>query len=108
MYCSTARTPSSACPRSRSASCPAQAARSTAIDKAVAKGKITEAKRDEVLARIYPTVDAADAKGCDFVIEAVFESPELKKQVFAEIEDYVDNDALLGSNTSTLPITGLA
>ncbi|MBF6150051.1 3-hydroxyacyl-CoA dehydrogenase NAD-binding domain-containing protein [Nocardia nova] len=78
------------------------------LDKAVAKGKITDAKRDEVLARIHPTVDAADAKGCDFVVEAVFESPELKKQVFAEIVDFVDEDALLGSNTSTLPITDLA
>ncbi|MTE16713.1 3-hydroxyacyl-CoA dehydrogenase NAD-binding domain-containing protein [Nocardia aurantiaca] len=78
------------------------------LDKAVANGKISEAKRDEVLARIHPTVDAADAKGCDFVVEAVFESPELKKQVFAEIEDYVDDDALLGSNTSTLPISDLA
>ncbi|MGA4791368.1 3-hydroxyacyl-CoA dehydrogenase NAD-binding domain-containing protein [Nocardia sp. AB354] len=78
------------------------------LDKAVSKGKITEAKRDEVLARILPTGDASDAKGCDFVVEAVFESPELKKQVFAEIVDYVDDDALLGSNTSTLPITDLA
>ncbi|MCE5291156.1 MAG: enoyl-CoA hydratase/isomerase family protein [Nocardiaceae bacterium] len=78
------------------------------LDKAVAKGQITEAKRDEVLARIFPTAEAVDAKGCDFVVEAVFESPELKKQVFAEIQDYVDDDALLGSNTSTLPITDLA
>ena len=44
----------------------------------------------------------------DFVIEAVFEDPGLKKSVFSEIADYVTPDAVLGSNTSTLPITGLA
>ena len=52
--------------------------------------------------------DAADFKGVDFVIEAVFESVELKHKVFQEIEDIVEPNALLGSNTSTLPITGLA
>ena len=52
--------------------------------------------------------DAADFKGVDFVIEAVFESQELKHKVFQEIEDIVEPNALLGSNTSTLPITGLA
>ena len=58
--------------------------------------------------RITPTADAADFKGVDFVIEAVFESQELKHKVFQEIEDIVEPNALLGSNTSTLPITGLA
>ena len=52
--------------------------------------------------------DAADFAGVDFVIEAVFESVELKHKVFGEIEDIVEPNALLGSNTSTLPITGLA
>ena len=58
-------------------------------------------------ARIHPTATAADAAGADLVIEAVFESPELKAKVFQEVQD-VAPDALLGSNTSTLPITGLA
>ncbi|RLK61700.1 3-hydroxyacyl-CoA dehydrogenase NAD-binding domain-containing protein [Actinokineospora cianjurensis] len=78
------------------------------LAKAVSRGKITQEKADEVLARITPTADAADVAGADLVVEAVFESPELKKKVFAEIEDLVAPDALLGSNTSTLPITGLA
>src|SRR5207237_4133853 len=52
--------------------------------------------------------DAADLKGVDFVIEAVFENQELKHKVFQEIEDIVEPNAVLGSNTSTLPITGLA
>ena len=52
--------------------------------------------------------DAADAAGADLVIEAVFEDPAVKAQVFAEIEPHLADGALLGSNTSTLPITELA
>ncbi|MGW6426992.1 3-hydroxyacyl-CoA dehydrogenase NAD-binding domain-containing protein [Nocardia sp. NPDC055053] len=76
--------------------------------KALSRGKTTQEKSDALLARITPTADAADFKGVDFVIEAVFENPELKNKVFQEIEDIVDADALLGSNTSTLPITLLS
>ena len=80
----------------------------TLLDKAIAKGRSTEAKRDELLARITPTDQAADLAGADLVIEAVFEDTELKHQVYAEIEDVIDGDALICSNTSTLPITSLA
>ncbi|HKI43437.1 MAG TPA: 3-hydroxyacyl-CoA dehydrogenase NAD-binding domain-containing protein [Mycobacterium sp.] len=76
--------------------------------KAVERGKTTSEKSDALLARITPTGDAADLKGVDFVIEAVFESQDLKHKVFQEIEDVVEPNAVLGSNTSTLPITGLA
>ncbi|MFF7647172.1 3-hydroxyacyl-CoA dehydrogenase NAD-binding domain-containing protein [Streptomyces canus] len=75
---------------------------------AVRRGRTTRTAADEVLARIAPTTLAGDLTGCDVVIEAVFESQELKHKVFAEVEDVVDSDALLGSNTSSLPITGLA
>jgi 3-hydroxyacyl-CoA dehydrogenase/enoyl-CoA hydratase/3-hydroxybutyryl-CoA epimerase len=78
------------------------------LQKAVSRGKMTQEKADEVLARIKPTEKAEDAAGCDLVIEAVFEDPALKHKVFQEIEGFVKPDALLGSNTSTLPITGLA
>ncbi|WP_460073006.1 3-hydroxyacyl-CoA dehydrogenase NAD-binding domain-containing protein [Streptomyces sp. YKOK-I1] len=78
------------------------------LDKAVAQGRTTRERADGTLARITPTADAEDLRGCDLVIEAVFESPELKQKVFQEIEDVVAPGALLGSNTSTLPITGLA
>ena len=78
------------------------------LDKAVSRGRSTPDQRDELLARITSTADAADLKGCDLVIEAVFEDPALKKTVFAEIMDVVEPDALLCSNTSTLPITDLA
>ena len=80
----------------------------TVLDKAVKRGKIDQAKRDEVLARITPSDKAEDCAGADLVIEAVFENTELKHKVFAEIEPVVGADAVLGSNTSTLPITGLA
>ncbi|WP_067844772.1 3-hydroxyacyl-CoA dehydrogenase NAD-binding domain-containing protein [Nocardia lijiangensis] len=76
--------------------------------KALSRGKTTEEKSKALLDRITPSADAADFAGVDFVIEAVFENTELKHKVFQEIEDIVDADALLGSNTSTLPITGLA
>lgn len=76
--------------------------------KALERGRTTEQKSKALLDRITPTGEAADLKGVDFVIEAVFENQELKHKVFAEIEDIVEPNALLGSNTSTLPITGLA
>ncbi|MFH8474050.1 3-hydroxyacyl-CoA dehydrogenase NAD-binding domain-containing protein [Streptomyces sp. NPDC018000] len=78
------------------------------LDKALSRGRTTEAKRDELLARITPTGDPADLAGCDAVIEAVFEDTALKHKVFQEIQDIIEPDALLCSNTSTLPITVLA
>ena len=78
------------------------------LDKAVARGKMTGEQRDEVLARITPTENMLDAKGADLMIEAVFEDPNLKKSVYAEVVPLLAPDALLGSNTSTLPVTGLA
>jgi 3-hydroxyacyl-CoA dehydrogenase/enoyl-CoA hydratase/3-hydroxybutyryl-CoA epimerase len=78
------------------------------LDKAIARGRSTEEKKAELLDLITPTADAADLAGCDLVIEAVFEDPGLKHQVFAEVASYVNPDALLCSNTSTIPITELA
>src|SRR3954468_15550245 len=77
-------------------------------EKALSRGKTTQEKSDALLAKIKPTADPADFAGVDFVIEAVFESVELKHKVFGEIENVVNADAVLGSNTSTLPITTLA
>ena len=77
-------------------------------DKAVSRGRTTREKADAVLARITPTAEAADLAGCDAVIEAVFEDTSLKHKVFQEIQDVVAPDALMCSNTSTLPITALA
>ncbi|MFF7631579.1 3-hydroxyacyl-CoA dehydrogenase NAD-binding domain-containing protein [Kitasatospora sp. NPDC008050] len=78
------------------------------LDKAVARGRSTAEQRAELLARITPTATAADLADCDAVIEAVFENVELKQQVFQEIQGVVAGDALLCTNTSTLPISVLA
>ncbi|MFS3127533.1 3-hydroxyacyl-CoA dehydrogenase NAD-binding domain-containing protein [Nocardioides sp. Bht2] len=78
------------------------------LDKAIKRGRSTEEKKAAFLARITPTADPADLKGCDLVIEAVFEDVALKQKVFAEIAEHVNPDALLCSNTSTLPISELA
>jgi 3-hydroxyacyl-CoA dehydrogenase/enoyl-CoA hydratase/3-hydroxybutyryl-CoA epimerase len=78
------------------------------LDKAVTRGKITAQKRDEILGRITPTENMFDAKGADLLIEAVFEDPQLKKSVYAEVVPLLTDNALLGSNTSSLPITDLA
>lgn len=78
------------------------------MDKAVERGRATPEQRDEVLGRITPTADVAALDGCDLMIEAVFEDADLKASVYAEAESHFAPDALLCSNTSTLPITELA
>ncbi len=78
------------------------------LDKAISRGRSTQEKADALLALITPTTDPAAAAGADLVIEAVFEDPAVKAKVFAEIEPHLAEGALLGSNTSTLPITQLA
>ncbi len=78
------------------------------VAKAVGRGRMDAAKGEALLGRITPTAELADLAGCDMVIEAVFEDPALKHRVFAETEPVLAGDALLASNTSTLPITLLA
>jgi 3-hydroxyacyl-CoA dehydrogenase / enoyl-CoA hydratase / 3-hydroxybutyryl-CoA epimerase len=78
------------------------------VAKGVKRGRTTQEKGDALLARIHATDDYADLAGCDIVIEAVFESVQLKQEVFREAAKVIAPDALLCSNTSTLPITELA
>lgn len=78
------------------------------LEKAVKGGRMTEAKKAEILALIKPTENYADMEGCDFMVEAVFENIELKTQVMAEAEPFMDKGGVFSSNTSTLPITMLA
>ncbi len=77
-------------------------------EKAVARGQSSQEAADTLLARITPTADVEDVAGADLVIEAVFENVEVKQKAFAEIQDLLGENAVLGSNTSTLPITTLA
>lgn len=84
-------------------------ARSASIlDTAVAKGRMTSARRDTVLARITPAVDFAALAGCDLVVEAVFEEAAIKADATQRAEAVIPPTAIVASNTSTLPIAGLA
>ncbi|GJD94975.1 3-hydroxyacyl-CoA dehydrogenase NAD-binding domain-containing protein [Methylobacterium iners] len=72
------------------------------------KGRAKTADRDALLTRITPTDDYAALKDCDLVIEAVFEDPRVKAEVIAKVEAVIGPEVIFASNTSTLPITGLA
>ena len=78
------------------------------LKKRVSRGKMTQEQADEVLARIKTTADPKDVKGCDMVIEAVFENVDLKAKVTAETEAVLAKDKIYASNTSTIPISLLA
>jgi 3-hydroxyacyl-CoA dehydrogenase / enoyl-CoA hydratase / 3-hydroxybutyryl-CoA epimerase len=78
------------------------------LDKAMKKGRETAEGKAALLARITPTTDYALLKGCDLVIEAVFEDRAIKADVTKKAEAMLGKDAVFASNTSTLPITGLA
>jgi 3-hydroxyacyl-CoA dehydrogenase/enoyl-CoA hydratase/3-hydroxybutyryl-CoA epimerase len=78
------------------------------LDKAVKKGRSTPEKRDALLAKIKATTKYEDLAGCDLVIEAVFEDRAIKADVTKKAEAVLAADKVFASNTSTLPITGLA
>ncbi len=78
------------------------------LDKAVKKGRSTAEKRDALLAKIRPTTKYEELAGCDLVIEAVFEDRAIKAEVTRKAEAVLAADQVFASNTSTLPITGLA
>ncbi len=84
----------------------AHSARITA--KRLEHGQISATQRDQLLARIHPTDDPLDLAGCDLIIEAVFERSDLKQQVIRESEPLLLPGGVFASNTSTLPISGLA
>ncbi|MBK9450178.1 MAG: enoyl-CoA hydratase/isomerase family protein [Bacteroidetes bacterium] len=74
----------------------------------VEKGRSTPEKSDKILSKIHPTGDASDLKDCDLIVEAVFEDRALKARVTQEAEAQMAVGGVFASNTSTLPITGLA
>ena len=78
------------------------------LDKAMKKGRMTQAGKDELLARIKATTSYDDLKGSDLIIEAVFEDRTIKADVTRKAEAQLAKTAVFASNTSTLPITGLA
>lgn len=78
------------------------------LKKALERGKTTQEKADKLLGLIKPTTNYDDLKGADLVIEAVFESRDIKAEVTKKSEPMLADGGIYGSNTSTLPITGLA
>lgn len=78
------------------------------LDKGIARRKLTEDKKVEVLARIHATTDYAALDGCDLIVEAVFEDPRVKAEVTAKAEAVIPGGAIFATNTSTLPISDLA
>ena len=78
------------------------------LAKRVKRGQMNEEKAAKVLSLIKPTAENDDLEGCDLIIEAVFESIDLKNEIAASTEKYLSKDGFWGSNTSTLPITKLA
>ena len=78
------------------------------LKKGVDRGKVDPLKVDGILDLIKPSADYADMQGCDLIIEAVFENRDLKATVTKEAEPMLADNGVFGSNTSTLPISGLA
>lgn len=72
-------------------------------DKAVARGKLKPAAAEEVLANLHSSTDYAALTGCDWVIEAATEDLALKRRIFADVEARIADDAIITSNTSSLP-----
>ncbi|GGC69788.1 3-hydroxyacyl-CoA dehydrogenase NAD-binding domain-containing protein [Undibacterium terreum] len=83
-------------------------ATASGLEKKVKQGRLAADKAAAQLALIQATGDAKDLAGCDLIIEAVYEQRELKAKVTQEAEPYLAANGIMASNTSTLPITGLA
>lgn len=77
------------------------------VGKLVEKGKVGGSS-DEIMSRITPSLAIEDAAGCSVIIEAVFENPEVKREVFSRLNPIISKQALVATNTSAIPITELA
>lgn len=78
------------------------------MEKKVAKGKITEDEKNAVLGRISYTLELAEAKDCDLVVEAAIEVLDIKKGIFKELDEICKPETILASNTSSISITAIA
>ncbi|HEV7347981.1 3-hydroxyacyl-CoA dehydrogenase NAD-binding domain-containing protein [Telluribacter sp.] len=78
------------------------------LEKVISRGKMDSGKAGGILSLITPTAEVDDLQGCDLIIEAVYENRELKARVTQEAEPLLADRGVFGSNTSTLPISGLA
>ena len=78
------------------------------LDRQVAKGKMTEEQKEELLSRLHPTADINCAKDADLIMEAVLEDVKVKKDLYAKLEAVCPVTAIIGTNTSYIPISTLA
>ena len=78
------------------------------LDRAVAKAKLTAAERDSILARVATTSDPTTARTADLVIEAVFEDLDVKRELWARLDELAPERAIFASNTSSISIDQLA
>ncbi|WP_304358236.1 3-hydroxybutyryl-CoA dehydrogenase [Clostridium paraputrificum] len=78
------------------------------LSRLVAKEKMTEEVKEEILSRISGTTDMSLAADCDLVVEAAIENMKIKKEIFAELDSICKPEAILASNTSSLSITEVA
>jgi len=78
------------------------------MDKGIARKKATPEKKEAVLGLINATTDLGALKGCDLIVEAVFEDPKVKAEMTQKVEAVIGEDCIFATNTSTLPITDLA
>lgn len=78
------------------------------LDRMIKKEKITAGDKEAILGRISPVTDYKDAAGCELAVEAAVEKMEIKAKIFGELDRIAPPEAILASNTSSLPITGIA
>jgi len=78
------------------------------LDREAAKGKVSEAEKSQVLARISPVTDRSRLSACDFIVEAASEKLEIKAELFRNLNRICRQDVVLSSNTSSISITRLA
>ncbi len=78
------------------------------LEKVVAKGKLDAAEKDAILARLKPAASVAEAKECQFAVEAIVENEAVKRALFLELDATLPKEAILATNTSSIPVTRLA
>lgn len=78
------------------------------FEKQISKGKMTRETADAILANLIPCCDVSLCKEAEIILEAIIENTDLKKKLYAQIEEYCADDAIIGTNTSFIPITKLA
>lgn len=81
---------------------------SKSLDRFVKKEKITEDDKSAILGRIKSTTNLKDMSDCSLIVEAATENFDVKKQIFKQIDEFTDDDAILATNTSSISITKIA